>query len=104
MKSPSFIITWNVFGHYRDEAVKLQRTNNGLERYNPTLNSKFNGKQSLLSFINVLDMEARDQVAKLDEIRNGHVVNKKRKRDENAFDIDLELTIPSFYHTFRPLK
>ena len=102
LKSPGFIVTWNVFGHYKQETVKLQRKNNGLERYNRSLNSKFNGKQSLLSFITVLEAEAREQVTKLDEIRNGHIVNKKRKRDENLNENDLELKIPSFYHTFNP--
>ena len=34
LRSPSFIVTWNIFGHYKMETMKLQRTNNGLERYN----------------------------------------------------------------------
>ena len=38
MGSPTFIVSCNVFGHHKDETVKLQRTNNGLERYNCTLN------------------------------------------------------------------
>ena len=102
LKSPGFIVTWNVFGHYKKETVYLQRTNNGLERYNRALNSKFQGKQSLLSFITVLEVEAREQVTKLDEIRNGTIVNKKRKRVESVNENDLELKIPSFYPTFNP--
>ena len=102
MKNPSFIVTWNVFGHYKNESLELQQTNNSFERYNRTLNSKFHGNQSLLSFITVLEIEAREQVAKLDGICNGNVVNKKRKRDNSAKENDLEVTIPSFYLTFRP--
>ena len=82
--------------------MKLQRTNNGLERYNRTLNSKFHGKQSLLSFIKVLEEDTREQVSKLDGIRNGIIINKKRKRNDNEDDNELELKIPSFYHLFHP--
>ena len=102
LKSPCFIVTWNIFGHYKNELVKLQWTNNGLERYNGTLNSKFQGKQSLLSFITVLEVEAREQVTKLDKIHNGNIVNKKRKRVERVNENDLALKIPSFYHIFNP--
>ena len=94
MRSPSFIVTWNVFGHYKEETMKLQRTNNGLERYNRTLNSKFHRKQSLLSFIKVLEEEAREQLSKLDGIRNGNIINRKRKRIDDMDENELELKIP----------
>ena len=103
MKSPSFIVTWNIFGHYKDEQMKLQKTNNGLERYNKTLNLKFKGKQSLLSFIKILEEEARYQVSKLEDIRRGNVVNvRKRNKENEEVDNERTLKVSSFYYTYSP--
>ena len=100
MRSPSFIVTWNVFGHYKDKQMKLQRTNNGLERYNRDLNEKFSGKQSLLSFIKILEEEARKKVRLLEDIRTGSTVNK-RKRDDEGDEMETESgpKVQSFYHS-----
>ena len=103
MKSPAFIATWNIYGHYNVEKMKLQRTNNGLERYNKTLNEKFKGKQSLLSFIKILEEEARFQESKLEDIRRGNLVNKRRRDDKNdKADNERQLKVPSFYYDFNP--
>ena len=56
----------------------------------------------MLFFIKVLEKEAREQVSKLDGIRNGNIINKKRKRNDNVIDNELELKIPSFYYSFQP--
>ena len=63
--------------------MKLQRTNNGFERYNWDLNEKFSGEQSLLSFIKILEEEARKKVRNLEDIRTRNLVNK-RKRDDKG--------------------
>ena len=80
----------------------MQGTINELERYNRNLSSKFQGKQSLLSFLTVLENEAREQVTKLDQIRNGNIVNKKTKRHNSVNENEPALIIPSFNHTFHP--
>ena len=96
IRRPSFIITWNIFGHYKNETVILHWTNNRFKRYNRTLNLKFQGKQSLLSFITVLETEAREEVIELDEIRNGNIMNNEQKRDDSVNESELALKIPSF--------
>ena len=58
------------------------RTNNGLERYNRTLSDLFDHlSPSLINFIEILELESRDQLDKLDNIRKGLVINRKRKRE-----------------------
>ena len=66
------------------------------------LNSKFNSKQSLLSFIKVLEEEAIDQASKLDKIRFGNTVNKKRKREVYLSNNEMEPQVPLSHHTFNP--
>ena len=103
LRNPSFIVTQNVFGHYQDEKMKLQRTNNGLERYNRSLNDKFSGKQSLLSFIKILEHEARGKVRELEDIRIGLVVNKRNRNDDgDEMENGRELKVPTFYYSFNP--
>ena len=58
------------------------RTNNGLEGYNCTLSDLFSQlSPSLINYIEILELESRNQLDKLDNIRKGLVINRKRKRE-----------------------
>lgn len=73
MSSPTFIKTWNI--HHMDIDLLQNRTNNPLERYNRTLNSKFaTAHPNLLSFVKALEIESRSQVKRLNDIRGGNAV------------------------------
>ena len=68
-----------------------------------TLNEKFAGKQSLLSFIKILEEEARNMVTKLEDIRSGNIVNRNNSNDLGAeFDNGRVIIVPDFYYTFDP--
>ena len=73
MKEPSFFPNlehlWSLQGLKKQNCNK---TNNGLERY------IFKGKQFLLSFTKVFELENRNQVSKLEEIRARRIKKKKR--------------------------
>ena len=74
-----------------------------MERYNRSLNDKFLGKQSLLSFIKILEHEARGKVRELEDIRIGLVVNKRNRNDDGVeMENGRELSVPSFYYSFNP--
>ena len=73
--------------------------NNGLEQYNRILNEKFVQKQSLLSFINILEEESRQKVRQLEDIRTENVVNIRNQNvvgDE--IDNERKLKVPVFYY------
>ena len=83
LSSPAFICSWNVYHHPPYLAQKMMRTNNGLERYNRTLSELFSySSPSLINFIEILEIESRDQLEKMDNIRKGLVINSKRKRED----------------------
>ena len=74
-KTPEFIESWNI--RDEDDAFwELQnRTNNGLEQYNRTLNSKFPSTHPQpIVFVKVLEAEAIIQVDRLEGIRRKHIV------------------------------
>ena len=100
LSSPSFIMSWNVKHHPPYLAKKMMRTNNGLERYNCTLSDLFNQLcPSLINFIKILELEARNQIDYLDNIRKGLVINRKRKREEDTKKEKFnEITI--YYHQY----
>ena len=100
LSKPSFINSWNINHHDEEKTEDLKSTNNGLERYNRTLKSLLSDKTpSLLNFINVIEEESRDQVIRLDCIRNGLVDNCKRKLNINHDDSNRN-KISKFYHEF----
>ena len=73
--------------------------NNGLEQYNRILNEKFARKQSLLSFIKILEEESRQKVRQLEDIRTENVVNIRNQNvvgDE--IDNERKLKVPDFYY------
>ena len=77
--------------------------NNGLEQYNRILNEKFARKQSLLSFIKILEEESRQKVRQLEDIITENVVNIRNQNvvgDE--IDNKRELKVPDFYYLFDP--
>ena len=82
LSKPTFINSWNIYHHDEEKSQDMKRTNNGLERYNKTLKALFADETpSLLTFINTIEKESRDQVVTLDCIRNGLVdTSKKRKK------------------------
>ena len=95
----TFIVIWSVYGHNEDEKTKLQRTHNGLERYNRILNEKFAGKQSLLSFIKILEEESKQKVRQLEDVRTGNVVNITNQNFVgDKIDNERELKVLDFYY------
>ena len=103
LSKPTFINSWNIHHHDEEKSQDMKRTNNGLERYNKTLKALFSDETpSLLTFINTIEKESRDQVVTLDCIRNGLVnTSKKRKNDISHDDNDCN-KISKFYHEFNP--
>ena len=100
LSSPSFIYSWNVNHHPPYLAKKMMRTNNGLERYNCRVSDLFQqSKPSLINFIETLELETRNQLEELDDIRKGLVINKKRKREgESEQEKYNEICI--YYHQY----
>jgi len=85
MNKPSFICTWNVHHQNLDYKKKLMRTNNGLERYNRYLKEIFkNSTPSLIGFVETIEYESRAQAEKLEHIRKGLIINRKRKRETDT--------------------
>ena len=100
LSSPSFIYSWNVNHHPPYLAKKMMRTNNDLERYNRRVSDLFaQSKPSLINFIETLELETRNQLDELDDIRKGLVINKKRKREgESQNEKYNEISI--YYHQY----
>ena len=100
---PTFINSWNTHHHCEEKAQDIKRTKNGLERYNKTLKALFANKTpSLLTFINTIEKESRDQVAALDCNRNGLVDTSKKRRNVFCHDDNNCNKISKFYHDFEP--
>ena len=60
----------------------VNRTNNGLERYNRHFNGLFNKKPSLLEFVQIVEEESHFQVQKNTDIRCGR--RKEVEREEQG--------------------
>ena len=90
--------TWNIMGYDKKYYDIQNRTNNALERYNCRMNDMFSSPHpALLHFVDTIEVEARSQVTKLDNIRNGHQgVVKSRRKSVNIG------VIPACYHSFNP--
>ena len=100
LSSPSFIYSWNVNHHPPYLAKKMMRTNNGLERYNRRVSELFQqSKPSLINFIETLELESRNQLDELDDIRKGLVINRKRKRDGDS-EKERYNEISVYYHQY----
>ena len=87
MSRPSVINSWNRTGYPKTENQKLMKTNNALERYNRELGDIFgHTTPSLIGFIETLEKESRLQADRLEHIRKGLIVTKKRRREENLIE------------------
>ena len=51
----------------------------------------------------MLGVEDRGQVAKLDELQNGNIVNQKRKRDEKAHENEPAQKFHFFTHSIHKI-
>ena len=71
----------------------VNRTNNGLERYNRHFNGLFNKKPSLLEFVQIVEKESCFQDQKLNDIRYGR--RKEVERDEPTIPV-----VPVAYSDF----
>ena len=71
----------------------VNRTNNGLERYNRHFNSLFNKKPSLLEFVQIVEEESRFQDQKNTDIRCGR--RKEVEREERTIPV-----VPQAYLDF----
>ena len=103
LSKPTFINSWNIHHHDEEKSQDMKRTNNGLERYNKTLKALFSDETpSLLTFINTIEKESRDQVVTLDCIRNGLVDTSKKRKNDISHDDNDRNKISKFYHEFNP--
>ena len=103
LSKPTFINSWNIHHQGEEKTEDMKRTNNGLERYNKTLKALFdNETPSLLTFINTIKQESRDQVVTLDCIWNGLVNTSKKRKNEVFHDENDRNKISKFYHDFEP--
>ena len=85
LSSPAFICSWNVNHHHPYLAQKMMRTNNGLEGYNQTLSDLFSHlSPSLINFIEILELESRDQLDTLNNIRKRTSNQQKKKKRERS--------------------
>jgi len=88
--------SWNV-AHLENDGECydiINRTNNGLERYNRHYNGLFLTKPDLFQFVRILQQETRNQVQKIDDVRKGR--RKEVERDEVTIP-----NIPSGYYSFK---
>ena len=88
------IESWNIcIGN--DEYIELvNRTNNGLERYNRKFNGLFPKKPSLIEFVRRLEEESRAQASRRDQICSGKEVEVERPKP----------TIPKIPQAYRQYK
>jgi hypothetical protein len=75
----------------------VNRTNNGLERYNRHFNRLFNKRPSLLEFVQIVEKESRFQDQKLNDIRYGR--RKEVEREERTIPV-----VPVAYSDFLNLR
>lgn len=88
--------SWNV-AHLENDGEcydVINRTNNGLERYNRHYNGLFLTKPDLFQFVRILQQETRNQVQKIDDVRKGR--RKEVERDEVTIP-----QIPIGYYSFK---
>jgi hypothetical protein len=71
----------------------VNRTNNGLEKYNRHFNNLFNKRPSLLEFVQIVEKESRFQDQKLNDIRYGR--RKEVEREERTIPV-----VPVAYSDF----
>jgi hypothetical protein len=92
-------ISWNISGHLAAGVELRNRTNNGLERYNRRLGSKFTNHQPPLEqFVTVVKKEAHSYIKKGNDIRarlsaaptRHRVVPPRLPRDYAAFQADAD--------------
>ena len=72
----------------------INRTNNGLERYNRHYNGLFLTKPDLFQFVRILQHETRNQVQKIDDVRKG----RRKEVERNGVTIP---QIPIGYYSFK---
>ena len=75
----------------------VNRTNNGLERYNRHFNGLFNKKPSLLEFVQIVEEESHFQDQKNTDIRCGR--RKEVEREERTIPV-----VPQAYLDFLNLS
>ena len=73
------IHTWNISMAKKDQLDLNNRTNNGLERYNRTLNSETSPHPNLLVFIDMLKRHASYYVKLLEDIKHGRAERPTHK-------------------------
>ena len=93
--SPEMVNTWNIHDGDEEEREKKKRTNNSLERYNREMNAMFpTPHPALLLFVSIIEKEARTQVSRLNNTRNGH-----EQPPEYSL---ISVAIPDSYTAFQP--
>ncbi len=90
---------WNIANKENDDSHfdVVNRTNNGLERYNRHFNGLFIKKPLLLEFVQIVEEESRAQDQKLSNIKYG----KKRELEREEQTIP---DIPPGYFTYKNAK
>jgi hypothetical protein len=90
------LVRWNISQMESMDGTSydlVNRTNNGLERYNRHFNSLFNKKPSLLEFVQIVEEESRFQDQKNTDIRCGR--RKEVEREERTIPV-----VPQAYLDF----
>ena len=62
---------WNICGQDGKYKDVMNRTNNGLERYNRRFNGLFDKQPSLMEFVEIVEKESRMMAQRLEDIRKG---------------------------------
>ena len=91
---------WNILENDGPDGTTfdvVNRTNNGLERYNRHFNGLFNKKPSLLEFVQIVEEESRFQDQKNTDIRCGR--RKEVEREERTIPV-----VPQAYLEFFQLN
>ena len=97
MSTQDFISTWNIFDTEKKYIELQNRTSNALERYNRTLSENISTPYpSLIQFVTTLEEEARRQVTRLENIRNGKEIAPTYQ------DTTGSNRVPDCYTTFKP--
>ncbi len=89
------VTSWNICGQDNKYKELMNRTNNGLERYNKRFNGLFDGrKPTLLEFVQIVESESREQAQMMDDVRRNNI--QRAVREETSIP-----HVPSEYHAFK---
>ncbi len=87
---------WNICGEDGRYILLVNRTNNGIESYNNTINKLFKKKPSMIEFVQELEKESVKQAKKWIGIATGKLADPSKARKESIIP-----SIPDTYTKFK---